>query len=161
MAVHFKLWTPSLPVAMKVMVEVVSQTPCCFSECMTLLVMFGTLQENTGGCDGHVCVTEHETVITEPASTSTGTGVITGVSGEAVHVKHLINQNIVRQINISALFNKLENYYFLTFHDNKYTAVVESVSLFFFLGIKTEGPVVKWLDVVNLQRAVPAAQISY
>lgn len=43
---------------------------------------------NTGGCDGQVCVTEHETVIVEPASTSAGTEVITGFSGDAEHVKH-------------------------------------------------------------------------
>lgn len=34
-----------------------------------------------------MCFTEHETVISEPASTSGGTSVITGFSGEAEHIK--------------------------------------------------------------------------
>lgn len=88
MAVQVRLLTPSPPSAMKAIVEVVSQMPCGVQVCVTSLVRFGTLHENTGGCDGHVCVTEHETVIVEPASTSAGTGVITGFSGEAEHVNH-------------------------------------------------------------------------
>ena len=88
MAVQVRLLTPSPPAAMNVMVEVVSQMPCGVQVCETSLVMLGTLHENTGGWDGHVCVTEHETVIVEPASTSVGTWVITGFSGEAEHVKH-------------------------------------------------------------------------
>lgn len=38
-----------------------------------------------------------------------------------------------------------------TFHDNKYTAVIESVFVFSLLCVKTEGPIVKRLDVSDLQ----------
>lgn len=34
-----------------------------------------------------MCLTEHETFMIEPALTSSGTGLITGFSGEAEHVK--------------------------------------------------------------------------
>lgn len=68
------------------MMEVVSQMPRDIMVCTTSLVRFGTLHEKTGGCDGHVCVTEQETLTVEPASTSAGTRVITGFSGEAEHV---------------------------------------------------------------------------
>lgn len=89
-AVQVRLFSPSPPAAMKVMVEVVSQLPREPGNpvCETALVRLGTLHENTGGCDGHVCVTEHETLMVEPASTSFGTWVITGFSREAEHIKH-------------------------------------------------------------------------
>lgn len=80
---------------------------------MTSLVRLGTLHENTGGCDGHVCVTEHETLIVEPASTSAGTWVITGFSGEAEHVKQKAEYFCCigsKQINSLAHLNKLKNY---------------------------------------------------
>ena len=83
-----RLFTPSPPAAMKVIVEVILQMPFCVQVCVTSLVRFGKLHENSGGCDGHVCVTEHETVIVERALTSAGTEVITGFSRDAEHVKH-------------------------------------------------------------------------
>lgn len=83
MAVQFRLWTPSPAATLKVMVDLVSQTPRDIKVWETSLLRSGTLHEKTGGCDGHVCGTEHETVIVEPASTSAGTVVITGFSGEA------------------------------------------------------------------------------
>lgn len=55
--------------------------------CSSVLVRLGTLHENSGGCEAHVCLTEHETLIVEPAKTSSGTRVITGVSGEAAHME--------------------------------------------------------------------------
>ncbi|KAM6936704.1 nonsense-mediated mRNA decay factor SMG9-like [Lycodopsis pacificus] len=61
MAVQVRVLAPSPPAAMKVMVEVVCQMPCGVEVCVTSLLRLGTLHENTGGCDGHVCVTEHET----------------------------------------------------------------------------------------------------
>lgn len=88
LAVQVRLLTPSpSPVAMNVMVEVVFQMPCDIMVCMTSLVRSVTFHENSGGCDGQVCVTEQETVILEPASTSAGTSVMTGFSGEAEHLK--------------------------------------------------------------------------
>lgn len=83
MAVQFRLWTPSPAATMKVMVDLVSQMPRDVNVCETSLLNSGTLHENTGGCDMHVCSTEHETVKVEPASTSAATVVITGFSGEA------------------------------------------------------------------------------
>lgn len=82
-AVQVRLLTPSPAATMKVMVDLVSQMPRDVKVCEISLLRSGTLHENTGGCDGHVCATEHETVTVEPASTSAGTGVITGFSGEA------------------------------------------------------------------------------
>lgn len=73
---------------MKVIVEVVFQMPSCVKVCVTSPVRVGKLHENSGGCDGHVCVTEHETVIVELASTTAGTEVINGFSRDAEHVKH-------------------------------------------------------------------------
>lgn len=84
-AVQVRFLTP--PAALKVIVEVVCQTPRDIKVCETSLVLLGTLHENWGACDGHVCVTEHDTVRDEPASTSAGTVVITGFSGEAEHGK--------------------------------------------------------------------------
>lgn len=55
--------------------------------CPTSLVRLGTFHENSGGWDAHVCVTEHETLIVEPASTSAGIWLIAGFSGEAEHVE--------------------------------------------------------------------------
>ncbi len=109
MAVQARLLTPFPPAAMKVILEVTSQMPCAVQVCVTSLVRFWTLHENTGGCDGHVCLTEHETVIVEPASTSAGTAVITGFSGEAEHVNHFC-QLESKQINNLAYLNKLNNY---------------------------------------------------
>lgn len=111
MAVQVRLWTPSLPVTMKVMVEVLSQIPCSVLVSVTLLVTLETLHENSGGCDEHVCITEHETVIVEPASTSVGTGVITGVAGEAEHVKHkaeYLCYSESKQIHSLANLNKMK-----------------------------------------------------
>lgn len=45
-----------------------------------------------------------------------------------------------------------------TFHHNKYAAVVESVLLVFVLCVEAEGPIVKRLDVINLQWTVPFSQ---
>lgn len=95
---------------MKVMVEFLSQMPCSVLVSVTLLVRLETLHENSGGCDEHVYVTEHETVIVEPASTSAGTGVITGVAGEAEHVKHkakYLCHSASKQINSLENLNKL------------------------------------------------------
>lgn len=94
LAVQVRLLAPSPPAAMKVMVEVVFQMPWDIMVCMTSLVRLVTLHENSGGCDGQVCVTEQETVIVEPASTSAGTWVMTGFSGEAEHLKQKVS-NVV------------------------------------------------------------------
>lgn len=89
-AVQVRLMTPSPPAAMKEIVDVVSQVSPDIKVCEASLVRLGTLHENAGGCDGQVCVTEHEAVTVEPASTSAGTGVITGFSGEAEHGEHRV-----------------------------------------------------------------------
>lgn len=88
MAVQVRLLTPSPSVTIKVIVEVACQMPCDIMVCETSLVRLATLHENTGGCDEHVCVTEHDTVTVEPASIVSGRGVIIGFSGEAGHEKH-------------------------------------------------------------------------
>lgn len=98
LAVQIRLLGPSpSPAATKVMVEVVFQMPCDIMVCMTSLVRLVTLHENTGGRDGQVCVTEQETVIVEPASTSAGTWVMTGFSGEAEHLKEKASNVLVRK----------------------------------------------------------------
>lgn len=80
---HVTLLGPSTAGTLKEMFEVVSQTPLFVEVCTTLLFRFATFHIKTGGCVGHVCVTEQATVITDPASASIGTLVITGFSGEA------------------------------------------------------------------------------
>lgn len=103
MAVQVRSWGPSPPAAVKVIVEVVSQMPCGVQVCVTSVVSSWTLHENTGGCEEHVCVTEHETVIVEPASTSAGTGVITGLSGEAfITIKTQLLLNLYPSFPLSA-----------------------------------------------------------
>lgn len=145
------------------MVEVVSQMPSGVQVCVTLLVRLGTLHENTGGCDGHVCVTEHETVTVEPASTSGGTEVITGFAGDAEQVKHKAEyfcQLGSQQINSLALAQKNKRSLLIqTFHNNKYAAIVVSDSVISSLCVETEGPIIKGLDVINLQWAVSPIQI--
>lgn len=86
MAVQVSGFAPSPPSAIKVIRDVVCHTPCDMV-CPTSLVRLGTFHEKSGGCDAHVCVTEHETLIVEPASTSAGTWLITGFSGEAERVE--------------------------------------------------------------------------
>lgn len=73
---------------MNVIVEFLRQTPRDTSVSDTSLVILGTLHENSGGCDGHVWLTEQETETVEPAFTSAGTVLITGLSGEAEDGKH-------------------------------------------------------------------------
>lgn len=153
-AVQFTLFTPSPPGTVKVIVEVVFQMPCVVMVLETSLVRLWTLHENTGGCDWHVCVTEHETRKVEPASTSGETGVITGFSGEAEDIKHKTycysfqNQQVILLVRKERY--KKESFSEQTFHNNKYAAV-ESVSGILFLSEETERPIVKRLDVVNLQ----------
>lgn len=78
-----RLFSLSPPSAKNVMVEVVFHMPCGNKVCVASLVRVETLHENSGGWDGHVCVTEHETVTTAPASTTVGIWVNAGFSGEA------------------------------------------------------------------------------
>lgn len=117
--------------------------------CMTSLVRLVTLHENSGGCDGQVCVTEQETVIVEPASTSAGTWVMTGFSGEAEHLKQKVS-NVVDQEEAA----QLNHFFFLktidTFHNNEDTAIIEFVFALSLFCIETEGPVVKRMDAINL-----------
>lgn len=87
MAVQVRCFTPSPPSAVKVIREVVCHTPRDTMVCPTSLVRLGTLHEKSGGCEAHVCVTEHETLTVEPASTSAGTWLMAGLSGEAEQVE--------------------------------------------------------------------------
>lgn len=73
---------------MNLMEEVVVQMPSAVGECVTSPLRFWTFHEKFGGFDEHVCVTEHDTVRTAPASTSAGTGLMCGLSGEAESLKY-------------------------------------------------------------------------
>lgn len=88
-AVQVRFFTPSPGATIKRMVDVLCQMPPDIKESETSLEVWGTLHEISGECDGHVCVTEHETVKAKPASTSAGTPVITGFSGEAADVSKI------------------------------------------------------------------------
>lgn len=48
-----------------------------------------------------------------------------------------------------------------TFHNNKYTAVIETVLVLSLFRVETEGPAVKRLNVIDLQRTLSLAQILW
>lgn len=48
-----------------------------------------------------------------------------------------------------------------TFHNNEYTAVIKPVLVISLFSMETEGPAVKRIDVINLQRTVSFAQVMW
>ena len=82
-AVQDRCLVPSPHSGMRVTVEEVSQTPCPIQVCPITAVFVGWLHVRTGGCEGHVWLTEQVALITDPASTSVGAAVSRGRSGDA------------------------------------------------------------------------------